>query len=481
MDKHIDIILSGKPAVGYKELLDILWPTQIPGLMYGTTDEYEAREEVFSSFQRFSLMYDGLTRTYLDRLSKLWRVSILVYRENPLYLMSCHHGISCRSGRQVENQDLTYAILPLWTQRFVDNLSSLILHPFFSFRYNGAFLRLALQFAVAYRCNDNRVWDISALLSEACVQCPALAMLSDEMARHGATHPVGGAGGRILKVAATSVYHRLSSICSRFDRSMLSVEARFLLQLGTGARRESTIRGADLPANEPRNVFNIATDDLELLYRAADSVTSNPPSKNEASKSCALYCGRKRLPQIHRTSLKAHFMNAYSHELYLLQAFRDRMAGMSFEAPRALMPPVSMQQNPVQLFSQGPLPSPSPQQQQHLHFTISHGQSGFQGESQTRAWPSSQVTLDAWGHGAHVGASNALQPPPQSTPIRDEATYVSSFDHFPDAFLPSQSMAVGGALGGQPPYAPQEQAPMLFLQNIRGVGEDIDFEPAMQF
>ncbi|CAG9952966.1 unnamed protein product [Clonostachys rosea f. rosea IK726] len=466
MDRHIDLILSGKRAVGQRDFLDILWPTQIPGLTGETIDTYEEREEVSSAVQRFHLMYDGLTRAYLDRLSKLWRVCILVYRENPLYLLSCHHGISCRSGRRLEHEDLTFVILPLWTQRFVDNLSSLILHPFFSSRQNGAFLRLALQFAVAYRCNDNRVWDISALLSQAGVHCPALSMLSDEMARHGATRPVGGAGGRILKVAATNVYDRLSSICSRFDGGMLSVEARFLLQLGTGGRREapSTIRGADLPANEPRHVFPIATDDLEFLYKAADSVVSHPPSKNETSKACARYCGRKRLPQIHGTNMKLHFQNAYGHELDLLQCFRDRMAGLSLEAPRAL----TMQQHPMHYSLQGPFPPP--QQQPSPLTAFSYGQMRFQGQYHTGAWPS-QVTLSAGGHGAHSGASTALQPPPQSIPTRDENAPTSNLEHYPDAFLPSHHMAVGGALEGLQPYAPQEQALMLLLQNNGYVGE----------
>ncbi|CAH0027197.1 unnamed protein product [Clonostachys rhizophaga] len=469
MDRHIDLILSSKRAVGQRDFLDILWPTQIPGVTVETINTYEEREEVSSAVQRFHLMYDGLTRTYLDRLSKLWRVCILVYRENPLYLLSCHHGISCRSGRRLGNEDLTFVILPLWTQRFVDNLSSLILHPFFSSRQNGAFLRLALQFAVAYRCNDNRVWDISTLLSQAGVHCPGLTMLSDEMTRHGATRPVGGAGGRILKVATTSVYDRLSSICSRFDCGMLSVEARFLLQLGTGGRREapSTIRRVDLPANEPRHVFHIATDDLEFLYKAADSVVSNPPSKNEASKACAHYCGRNRLPQIHRTNMKLHIQNAYGHELDLLQIFRDRMAGLSLEAPRALMPPVSMQQIPMYSI-QRPLPPP---QQQFLPPTaMSYDQMGFQGQYQTGAWPS-QVTLSAGGHEAHSGASNALQPQPQSIPSRHENAPPSNLEHYPDTFLPSHPMAVGGALQGLPPYAPQEQTLMLLLQNNGHVGE----------
>ncbi|CAI6100723.1 unnamed protein product [Clonostachys chloroleuca] len=408
MDQHIDVILSGKRAVGYKDLLDILWPTEISGMTVETIDTYEEREEVSSAVQRFHLMYDGLTRTYLDRLSKLWR--------------------------------------------------------------NSAFLRLALQFAVAYRCNDNRVWDISALLSQAGVHCPALTMLSDEMARHGATRPVGGAGGRILKVVATSVYDRLSSICSRFDGGMLSVEARFLLQLGTGGRREapSTIRGVDLPANEPRHVFHIATDDLEFLYKAADSLVSNPSSKNEASKACAHYCGRKRLPQIHRTNMKLHFQNAYSHELDLLKAFRDRIAGLSLEAPRALMPPGTTQQTRIHYSVQGPLPPP---QQQLLPLTaMSYDQMGFQGQYQTGAWPS-QVTLGVGGHGAHFGASSALQPLPQSIPIRDENAPTSNLEYYPDTFLPTHPMAVGGALQDLPPYAPQEQGLMVLLQNNGHVGE----------
>ncbi|CAG9987766.1 unnamed protein product [Clonostachys byssicola] len=125
----------------------------------------------------------------------------------------------------------------------------------------------------------------------------------------------------------------------------------------------------------PGTFFYIATDDLEFLYRAADSVVSNPPSKNEASKSCALYCGRKRLPQIHRTNLRGHFLKAYRYELYLVQAFRDRMVGLSFEVPSALIPPVTMEQVPVPFPIRGP---PPPPQQQPVPMTIrGYVQMGF--------------------------------------------------------------------------------------------------------
>ncbi|CAH0019287.1 unnamed protein product [Clonostachys rhizophaga] len=94
------------------------------------------------------------------------------------------------------------------------------------------------------------------------------------------------------------------------------------------------------------------------VQQSADSVSNNPPSKNEASKAYAHYCGRKRLPQIHRTNMKLHSQNTYGHELDLLQAFRDTIAGLSLEAPRALMPPVIMQQLPMHYSIQGLLPPP---------------------------------------------------------------------------------------------------------------------------
>uniref|UniRef100_A0A8H7NPP1 Uncharacterized protein n=1 Tax=Bionectria ochroleuca TaxID=29856 RepID=A0A8H7NPP1_BIOOC len=115
-------------------------------------------------------------------------------------------------------------------------------------------------------------------------------------------------------------------------------------------------------------------------------LVSNPPSKNEA---CAYYCGRKRLPQIQRTNMKLHFQNAYGHELDLLQTFRDRIARLSLEASRVLIPPVTMQQHPIHYSIQ--LLLPPPQQQPLPPTAISYGQMGFQGQYQTGAWPS-QVT-----------------------------------------------------------------------------------------
>lgn len=166
--------------------------------------------------------------------------------------------------------------------------------------------------------------------------------------------------------------------------------------------------------------------------------------------------------------MKLHFQNAYSHELDLLQAFRDRIAGLSLEAPRALMPPGTTQQTRIHYSVQGPLPPP---QQQLLPLTaMSYDQMGFQGQYQTGAWPS-QVTLGVGGHGAHFGASSALQPLPQSIPIRDENAPTSSLEHYPDTFLPTHPMAVGGALEDLPPYAPQEQGLMVLLQNNGHVGE----------
>lgn len=302
-------------------------------------------------------------------------------------------------------------------------------------------------------------------------------MLSDEIARHGAARSVGGAGGRIWKISATSVYERLSSICGLLDGGMLSTEARFLLQLGTGGRREtaSTIRGNALPANEPRHVFHVATDDLEFIYRAADLVASNPPSKNEASRACTYYCGRNRIPQIHRTNMKPHFMNAYRHELYLLQTFRDRMAGLSLETPPTPMPPGAIQQVPMQFSIQGP--PPPPQQPTPLN-AMSHGQMGFQGQYQARSCPS-QITLGAGDHGAHFGAPYTSRPPPRSIPIRDEDASTSNLGHHPDAFLPNQFTASGGAPEDLPACTPEDQALVLLLQNTRGVGEYTDSEPPM--
>ncbi|VUC25524.1 unnamed protein product [Clonostachys rosea] len=472
MDRDIVLILSGKPEVGRDDLPGIIWPTQIPELMDETMARYGEREEVSSALRRLNLTYDTLSSIYMNKLSKLWRLSLLVYRENPLWLLSSHHGISCRSGRG--HCYLEAVIVPLWPDRFVDDLSSLILHPFFSSRENGAFLRLALQFAAAYRCRDNPVWDISALLSEAGVQSPALNLLSHEMVRLGATQP-GGAGGRILKGTATSVYERLSTLCSRFNGGVLSVEARFLLQLGTGGRRDnrSKIWPRALLADEPRDVFHIGTDDLWFLYRAADSVTGNPPSKREMSKACTFWCGHDRIPQVHTTNMKPHIMNAFRHELYLLQSFRDRMAGVSLAMPPTPMPPATMQQAPMQLLIQGSHP---PQQQPANPTTLSQSQMESQGQSQPET-QLSEITLGAGALGVHSRAQYAPNSPPRSLPVGQRNNSAPRLEHRPYAFLQSHSADGGRALEDLTSLTHQDQALVLLLQNIQGVSEYT--EPAM--
>jgi hypothetical protein len=229
---------------------------------------------------------------------------------------------------------------PLWGLHFVDGLNDLMLHPFFSSRGNSAFLRLSLQFSVAFESLENPVWSISTLVRETGVMCPVLHILSEDMDRSvGDTRPVGGAGGRITTRTPMSLYERIRGfhdLFLRFD-GVISIEARFLLRLGEEVERRMPRpkRLRDPQGRDPRHLFYVEAQNLDHLYAAADMVSEIPQSREATRRSWLQFNERMKVPLDAPTLVGICLRDAYRHELHLLQAFRDNIVGSGQQPPAA--------------------------------------------------------------------------------------------------------------------------------------------------
>ncbi|CAG9990888.1 unnamed protein product [Clonostachys byssicola] len=335
MTRTLDQVLAEAPIIDLVDLPSLLRPTQIPTITPDVKARYDERPEVSESLRKCQALFNGLNPTLLAAVCKLWKSSIVVYRETPLWLMSPHRGLCCpgRWGETGQEQQAADMIAPpLWGLDFVNGLNDLVLHPFFASRGNGAFLRLSLQFAVAFESLENPVWSISALLRETGVQCPVLNLLSVDMDKSGGdTRPVGGTGGRITARTQLSLYHRLLRYHRPFllvNNNVISIEAKFLLKLGeeVARRMPQPQRLRDPQGRDPRHLFYVQAQNLEHVYAAADTVSENPQTREATSRSWAQFNESMRLPLDAPVLVGICLQYAYRHELHLLQAFRDAAA-----------------------------------------------------------------------------------------------------------------------------------------------------------
>ncbi|KAK7222610.1 hypothetical protein V2G26_010613 [Clonostachys chloroleuca] len=197
----LDQILAEVPIMDLSDLTSLLRPTQAPTITPDVKARYDERPGVSESLRRCQALFNELHPAMLAAVCKLWKPSIVIYRETPLWPMSPHRGLCCpgRWGETEDEQQASDMIAPrLWELDFVKGLNDVLLHPFFASRGNSAFLRLSLQFAVAFESLENPIWSISALLRETGVECPVFRILSQDMDRLGGdTRPVGGAGAAL--------------------------------------------------------------------------------------------------------------------------------------------------------------------------------------------------------------------------------------------------------------------------------------------
>ncbi|VUC25514.1 unnamed protein product [Clonostachys rosea] len=432
-------ILSGAAVVLDSELPSILWPSDIPGGADGETTSYDQRQEVIDSLQKFDEIWKGRDYNMVSLLCKLWRVSIAVYRENPLWLLSPDRGLLCsgKSAKDVPQRATDMLVSPFWKCTFTDRLNYLLLHPFFSSRYNSAFLRLSMQFSVAFGSHDNPVWNISNLLREARVQCPILNTLSEEMTRHcGDTRHLGGEGGRrIVRGARMDVLARLGELIQRSD-GVASDEARFLLWMGEHCGLPGRAFGQ---VHDPRDAFRLEAWNLDLIYKAADAAISNPHTEEATREIWRRYNPPGIFQLVDRDSVGEHARKAYRHELHLLLAFTDRRDGIQQQAPLA----ATNQQipwHPVQFPAQESALVPS-------DGNISLPQSPTSHDGQYQNGPS-QIVADAWNEQLFP----YHQAPVASSP-HNPAQHQMQYQHGP---LTSQP------LGGRPPPMPTSQQQASF-------------------
>ncbi|CAH0027183.1 unnamed protein product [Clonostachys rhizophaga] len=319
MARTLDQILAEVPITDLSHLRGLLRPAQAPAITPDVKARYDERPEVSESLRKCAALFNELHPTMLTAVCKLWKTSILIYRESPLWLMSPHRGLCCpgRWGETEDEQQATDMIAPpLWELDFVNGLQDLFLHPFFASRGNSAFLRLSLQFAVAFESLENPVWSISAL---------------DMDRSDGDTRPVGGAGGRITTHTQSSLYDRLLKFHGFFlifNNNAISVETRFLLKLGeeVARRMPQPQRLRDRQGRDPRHLFYVEAQNLEHVYAAADMVSDSPQTREATSMSWAQFNERVKLPLDAPTLVGICLRDAYRHELHMLQSFRDATA-----------------------------------------------------------------------------------------------------------------------------------------------------------
>ncbi|CAG9991313.1 unnamed protein product [Clonostachys byssicola] len=324
-------ILSAKPPVGSYQLAQITRPWFPAELTREKQAQYDSDREIVSAMIALTRSMDDMGDMMTESTLNLWNIAILVYQETPYWLLSAHHGFSCKNvNDQVEMGEITHEAL--WPLEFVHQLADIIVHPLFACRPNGAFFRLALQFAIACRYPFACAWDISNLVTASGIECPLIAALQEDMLGAVAKSTDNDGFHRFVMYSGITVYQRLGIIHEVFESDepdfSPSQEAKLLLELGRlipevpGPKAIEDLKRESL--GDKRCVFFVNKGDLDKIQQALDNVA--PDQSTSGQVTTIKTSVHSEFRAISRETLKGQMEDAYRHEMYLRKAFNDRTA-----------------------------------------------------------------------------------------------------------------------------------------------------------
>ncbi|CAH0036852.1 unnamed protein product [Clonostachys solani] len=324
-------ILSTKPPVRSYQLAQITRPWFPAELTREKQAQYDSDHRIVSAMIELTRSMDDMGDMMNESTLNLWNITILVYQESPYWLLSAHHGFSCKNvNDQVEVGEITHEAL--WPLEFVHQLANIIVHPFFACRPNGAFFRLALQFAIACRYPFACAWDISNLVTESGIECPLIATLQEDMLEAVAKSTDDDGLHQFVMYSGITVYQRLGLIYEVFESDepdlSPSKEAEFLLELGRlipeipGREAIEDLKRGGL--GDKRCVFFVTKGDLDKIQQALDKVA--PDQSTSEQVTTVKTSVHSEFRAISHGTLKEQMEDAYRHEMHLRKAFNDRTA-----------------------------------------------------------------------------------------------------------------------------------------------------------
>jgi hypothetical protein len=322
-------ILSAKPPVPSYQLAQITRPWFPAELTREKQAQYDNDHGIASAMIELTRSMDDMGGMMNEATLNLWNITILVFQESPYWLLSAHHGFSCKNvNDQVEMGEITHEAL--WPLEFVHQLGNIIVHPFFACRPNGAFFRLALQFAIACRYPFACAWDISTLVTESGIECPLIATLQEDMLGAVAKSTDNDGFHRFVMYSGITVYQRLGIIHEVFESDepdfSPSQEAEFLLELGRltpevpGREAIEDLKRESL--GDKRCVFFVNKGDLDKIQQVLDKVAPDQSTSDQVATMKTSVHSEFRA--ISHETLKRQMENAYRHEMHLRKAFNDR-------------------------------------------------------------------------------------------------------------------------------------------------------------
>ncbi|CAI6093260.1 unnamed protein product [Clonostachys chloroleuca] len=324
-------ILSAKPPVQSFQLAQITRPWFPAELTGEKQAQYDSDRGIVSAMIELTRSMDDMGDMMTESTLNLWNIAILVYQETPYWLLSAHHGFSCKNvNDQVEMGEITHEAL--WPLEFVHQLANIILHPFFACRPNGAFFRLVLQFAIACRYPFACAWDISNLVTASDIECPLLATLQEDMLGAVAKSTDNDGFHRFVMYSGITVHQRLGIIHEVFESDepdfSPSQEAEFLLELGRltpeapGREAIEDLKRESL--GDKRCVFFVNKGDLDKIQQVLDKVAPDQSTSDQVATIETSVHSEFRA--ISHETLKGQMEDAYRHEMHLRKAFNDRAA-----------------------------------------------------------------------------------------------------------------------------------------------------------
>ncbi|VUC23636.1 unnamed protein product [Clonostachys rosea] len=321
-------ILSKKPPISSYQLAQITRPWFPSELTGEKQAQYDSENRVVSAMTGLTRSIDDMGDMMNESTLNLWNLTILVYQESPYWLLSAQHGFSCaKVNDQVEMGEITHE--GLWPLEFVHQLTDIIEHPFFAHRPNGAFFRLALQFAIACRYPFPCAWDISDQVEESGIECPVITTLQEDMQ---GTVAKSTDFLQFVMHSGITVYQRLGLMREVFEGDdsnfFPSKEAEFLLELG---RLTPAVPGVEATedlkrgsSGDKRCVFFVTKGDLDKIQQALHKVAADQSISEQVTTIKTSVHSDFRA--ISHGRLKEQLEDAYRHELHLRKAFNDRMA-----------------------------------------------------------------------------------------------------------------------------------------------------------
>lgn len=161
-------VCAARPKLEQHELASISRPDRGEG--WTTEQEEWAASDmgVCEDVGRFQLELEQMSKSHLEKLVKVSKVCMRIFRMTPIELLSPRFGLAYCKGRPGDGRSSGTASAAtqhpsLIPQIFLDKLYMMLLHPMFAQRPTPYFLVFVLQFTSICRTKDQRYWQLPEL------------------------------------------------------------------------------------------------------------------------------------------------------------------------------------------------------------------------------------------------------------------------------------------------------------------------------